>query len=717
MPARLLPVAGRGLRAATRGARRVLVGGAGGGAVALGAIFAIELGAGIDFEMMGVHDAGVQRELIARLGPLLVRQQATVLAFYLALGALLGGGVSAAVALWRRALGRPAGRSRFAVGAAGALGIEAWRLAVAINHYPQLFAEALYAHGGARRALQVILTDYVPRAALEALGWGALAVLVLGPAATARGRAFLVGVRARLGWRHAVAGAVAVSAALLPLLPSCRGSARAAASGDPPNVLLIAVDSLRADRIGPGHEAVAPHLADLAARGVRFEHAYVTIPRTFPSWVTLLSGRWPVHHQIRHMFPNAADRAAVKGLLPSVLRARGFATAVVSDFSGEIFSRLDAGFDRRSVPFFDLKTIVSQAGLNLHPALTPWAASAVGHRVATSLAAAPDNADPDRLADRVIDTIADESRRGPFFVTAFFSTPHFPYAAPDPYYRRFTARDYTGRFRYHKPVAALGTSDGTMTAADEAQVRGLYDGSVAAVDDAVGRILDDLRRRGLAERTVVVLLADHGEDLYEDGRGMGHGEHLRGDHMLHIPLVVLDPVHRFPPHAVPGIVRDVDLAPTVAGLVGATMEHPDGVDLAPLLRGDKPSLGLEAYSETGLWLTPDGPGFEPDERLPYPALPDLVTVAPDDDIVIAPALRELVVVAKHRALRTERWKLTYQPTRTGVRWGLYDLAADPDDKTDVAAQHPAELGALQKKLLGWMAADGSRVEAGFVVPR
>src|SRR5207253_886150 len=82
---------------------------------------------------------------------------------------------------------------------AGVLLIEGWRLGVAVIRYPQLFDEALYAHGGARRALQLLLTDHVPRLALELVGWAALAPLFLGPAATGRGRAWVAALRAALG--------------------------------------------------------------------------------------------------------------------------------------------------------------------------------------------------------------------------------------------------------------------------------------------------------------------------------------------------------------------------------------------------------------------------------------------------------------------------------------------------------------------------------------
>jgi arylsulfatase A-like enzyme len=696
------------------------------------ALFLVELATVAHLQMMGVHDEGLQRTLVGRFGRYLVLQQLEILAVYLAVGLVLGVVGAMALALWDRVLAR---RSRAPLRWLGVLWftflVETWRLAITTVRYPQLFAEALYDKGGARRNLQLLLTDYVPQALLIAVGWLLLAAFLVGPALMRRGRraiarqAQLAVERARAQRRRWIlAGSVgAASMALAVPLMLHRNTARAGESAPaavrqepPPNVLILAVDSLRADRVGPEHADVAPHLAALSVGSVQFDAAHVTIPRTFPSWVTLLSGRWPAHHGVRHMFPPASERAAVGPLLPSAMAARGLHTSVVSDFSGEIFSRLDAGFADREVPRFDMRVVLSQAGFNLHPAIAPYLASRLGHRVFPGLAAAPENADPDRLADQVIETIDRASRRGPFFVTAFFSTPHFPYAAPDPFYRRFTRHDYAGRFRYHKPVEALGNRDGSLSPEDRDQIRGLYDGSVAAVDDAIGRVLAALADRGLDQRTIIVVLADHGENLYEDGVGMGHGEHLQGDAALHIPFVVKDPIHKFKPHRVPGIVRDVDVAPTLASLVGARLPGTDGVDLTPLLRGERESLGLEAFAETELWLVPDGPGFRPDERLPYPPLPALVTLAPDDDIVLDPALHELTIAAKHRALRTDRWKILYRPTRSGVRWSLYDLEHDPDERHDIASQQPEIAAELRERLYSWMQLDGSTVEAGFVIP-
>ena len=121
----------------------------------------------------------------------------------------------------------------------------------------------------------------------------------------------------------------------------------------------------------------------------------------------------------------------------------------------------------------------------------------------------------------------------------FFSTAHFPYAAPSPFYGRYTDASYRGRYKYDKPVG-LG-AEAPADARDEKQVRGLYDGAVTAIDDAAQRVLDALEADGIAKNTIVVVTGDHGETLYNHGHGQGHGDHLFGDEGTHVPLVVFDP--------------------------------------------------------------------------------------------------------------------------------------------------------------------------------
>ena len=124
-----------------------------------------------------------------------------------------------------------------------------------------------------------------------------------------------------------------------------------------------------------------------------------------------------------------------------------------------------------------------------------------------------------------------------------------------------------------------------MTAEDVQQIRGLFDGAVASVDDAMARILAELDARGLRERTIIVVTADHGETIFDNEHGQGHGDHLFGDEATHVPLLIIDPRHAIGRRD-DRIVRDVDVAATLYALTDtAPPADLDGVSLAPALDG------------------------------------------------------------------------------------------------------------------------------------
>lgn len=703
-------------RAIARVFRRALGSGPGAGAVALALFFGLDfIGATLDF--MGFSDEKATSLILHRYGAQIARDQLKILATYVVMGALFGG-VGALLGAFRDRVRHcvPSMQRRVLRGIIGALVGHAYLFTRSIVHYPQLYSEAFYDRGGVRRAAMVWLTEHATSRVLDVL-LGAMIVLAVAlPLTTRAGRAL---ARRWLEQMPRVRAMRWATAALLVLVVGVVGMAahrRAAAQpARRPNILILAVDSLRADRVfGAETRTRFPTLAAMAERGVRFREAHVTVPRTFPSFVTLLTGRYPHHHGIRHMFPSAAQRAAIGPALPSALHAAGYRTSVISDYAGEIFSRTPMGFDHVDVPYFDMKTIVALRGLQVHPNVLPYATSGIGRRLFPAVNAMPELSDPARLADRAIAEL-ESARSQPLFLTVFFSAAHFPYASPDPYYRRYGSRDYGGPYRYQKPPLAPAPA----TDDERRQIRALYDGAVAATDAAIARILQRLNRDGLADDTIVVLLADHGENLYDlPERGMGHGDHLRGSAADHVPWVWIDPHDHLTPHDVPGLVRDVDFAPTLAHLVGVATPPTDGVDLAPLLRGERSTLDLEAFQETELWFVANGPGFSPDERLPYPTITGVTDLAPDDDVFLRPEWQDTVIVAKHRAIRTDRWKLLYRPTRSGVRWSLYDLAMDPDERTDVLAQHSDVARTLRDKLHRWMLSDTRMTLRGdFLVPR
>jgi arylsulfatase A-like enzyme len=605
----------------------------------------------------------------------------------------------------------------------------------AMARAPQLYAGAFYARGGLLRTIQVVVTDVLGTSGVVLVATLLLALFLAGPRAQwsrwpgRLRRAFLPAAVAT-----AVAAVVA-NAEKLPRIaeiptaiaapapePASSAPAPAPASTRRPNILILAADSLRADRLEP---RTMPRLTSLAAAGARFDRTYVSLPRTFPSWVTLLTGRHPHHHGIRSMFPRWEERAKDFDALPSHLARAGWRTMVVSDYAGDIFGRVDLGWNDVAAPTFDFRELVRQRALERETPLLPFLHSHTGRKFFPVMRELNHAADPDMLADDAIALLDRAGAKGkdgkvaPFFMTVFFSTAHFPYAAPAPYYGKFTRPGYRGRFKYHKPVG-LG-QEAAPDDDDVAQVRALYDGAVLGIDDACGRILDALAKNGVADNTIVVVLADHGETLYDHGHGQGHGDHLFGDEGTHIPLVVYDPQRpasrgRRDVH----VARDVDVAPTLYELAG--VEPPadlDGRSLAPAMDGRTLPPAF-AYAETDLWFTETIPALPPELRLPYPDISRVTEIdaAHGDELVLDSEVRPLTIVAKHRMVRDERFKLIYIPTRTGVKYMLYDTVTDPAETRDVASEHPAEVTRLQGELAAWMQRDPAMtMKSGYLVPR
>jgi arylsulfatase A-like enzyme len=602
---------------------------------------------------------------------------------------------------------------------------------------PQLYAARWYGKGGLARTTQVLATDVLgPRGVvLLAVAVGVFYMKPARIAALAReARAGLLPLLTKAARKAAppalllLVGALAFRsierprAALAAPPPGVRGltnsagpSANAAppSTTRPPNILILAADSLRDDRLEP---RVAPNLSRLAARGARFERAYVSIPRTFPSWVTILSGRHSHHHGIRSMFPTWEERAHDFDALPARLAAAGYTTGVVSDYAGDIFGRIELGFARVDTPSFDFRQLIRQRALERETPLLPLLHSHLGRRLFPVMRELNDAADPMLLADDVASALH-AMKDKPFFLTVFFSTAHFPYAAPAPFYAKYTDPAYRGRFKYHKPVGLAG-DDAPPDAADIAQIQALYDGSVSAVDAAAGRVLAALEREGLAENTIVVVTSDHGETLYDHGHGQGHGDHLFGDEGTHVPLVVYDPRGGAKPGVrEKGIVRDVDLAPTLYDLAGVQKPADlDGRSRAPARAGAAVEPRF-AYAESELWFTEEIPGLAPDMRLPYPGIMALTELDSrhNAEIVQRRDLLAVTRLARHRMIRDERWKLVYVPTRKGVKYMLFDGA---DETHDVASANAGEVNRLRAELWKWMLQDPLMEQKdGYLVPR
>ena len=313
---------------------------------------------------------------------------------------------------------------------------------------------------------------------------------------------------------------LAIAAAALVTAMACQRRERPTAPGEPAtSVLLITVDTLRADALGAYGRADAhtPWMDRLAAGGVRFDDAHAHNVVTLPSHANILSGRYPTEHGVRD---NAGFRFPSRGeTLATRLRAAGYRTgAFVSAFPLASRFGLAAGFDVYDDSFVDAEA---------RPAFLEQ------ERRGTETVA---------LARKWLDEAGDRSS----FAWVHVYEPHFPYRPAEPF---------------------------------ASQLHGdAYQAEVAAADAALGPLLEPILAAGDRGRALVVLTADHGESLGEHGEAT-HGI-FAYEATLKVPLILYQP-RRLAPRVVSTPARHVDIVPTV--LDALSLPLPDGLPGRSLL--------------------------------------------------------------------------------------------------------------------------------------
>ncbi|MGE0360593.1 MAG: sulfatase-like hydrolase/transferase [Vicinamibacterales bacterium] len=376
----------------------------------------------------------------------------------------------------------------------------------------------------------------------------------------------------------------------------------------PRHVLLVTLDTLRADRVGAyGYTAAqTPVLDALAARGARFAAATTTTPLTLSAHTSLFTGTWPTAHGVRDNTGFYVDESVQT--LAETLKARGYRTggfvgAFVLDRRWGIAQGFDTYFDD-----FDLSEDVGP-GLD-----------AIQRRGS-------------EVVDRALAWLGQPSD-APSFAWVHLYDPHTPYDAPAEFAARFPA-----------------TRDGA------------YDAEVAYTDAQVGRLIAALDASGRRDDTLVVVLADHGEQLGQH-QEQSHGFFVY-DASVQVPLIVAGP--GVTPRVVSDQVRIVDVMPTVLDLLG--VERPaaiQGTSLRPALDGQRQEL--LAFSES--WYP----------RFHY-------------------GWSEL------QAVRDGAFKFILAPRRE-----LYDITKDPGETANLAASDPARADRMERALRA-LVAQTTRAEA------
>lgn len=483
-------------------------------------------------------------------------------------------------------------------------------------------------------------------------------------------------------------------------------------TNDALNVLMIGADTLRADRLGiEGYRrALTPAIDAAAARGIYLSRCFIPCGRTAPSLASLLTGSWPHSHGIRDNFALPSDMSAAVPSLAESLANAGYETVAISDWAGADLGKYPFGFERRILPGdqWNIKYLIRQGPKDIRLFLSLFTHSRFGKRFLPELyylAGIPMTDEIGRETRRVISACA--ANRRPFFINAFLSTTHAPFASEYPYYTMFAGRDYAGPSKFvmglmNDPFEIIKQQRHTVAEFDLDQIHALYDGCVRRFDDEVRRLLEHLDACGLRDQTIVVIYSDHGIEFFERD-SWGQGNSVVVDGSSRIPVVICDP-RRERPVRVDEVTRSIDLAPTLLDLLGLPVpERMEGVSLRDRFDGDVARLERLAFAETGIWFTRI-PGL-PQQHLHYPELPLLLEI-PDKvqgTLSVKPEYRDLIVRAKDRAVRSDRWKLVYMPMESGTpRLLLFDLLTDPDCLHDVAADHPRECAALAGALFRWI---------------
>jgi arylsulfatase A-like enzyme len=442
-----------------------------------------------------------------------------------------------------------------------------------------------------------------------------------------------------------------------------------------PNVLLITIDTLRADRISAAGYArkTTPNLDRLTAEGLLFTHAETPRAKTTPAIASLMTGLYPHDHGARDLLTPLEDRIP---LLSESFRRAGYSTgAIVGNYVlQDRFSGLKRGFDswcedlpqKQGVPPDDVPQRTARS-------LTDGALAELG--------------------------LAGEGK--PWFLWLHYMDPHGLYDPP-PEHRVFH-RDVpdpipddpgpTAGEIQRFTVAGYNVPPGCRTAdgrVDAAAVRDLYDGEVHYADAEIGRLLDALRSRGQLEKTLVLVCADHGESLGEHRTWFEHGRDAY-ETTCRVPLIVRFPASMQPkprPGARDGDLSLADLAPTLVDLL----------DLPPLQSALK-SDWVRGVSRKAL--------FAADDLSAHPVFAEKVDRAERSGAV------------QSKAVRLSDWKLIRRYTQlfepdtprdkrlVVLSEELYDLARDPGETRNLISDPPsgAPLARLQAELLVFAAAD------------
>lgn len=341
-----------------------------------------------------------------------------------------------------------------------------------------------------------------------------------------------------------------------------------------PNVILISVDTLRADHLGCyGYERpTSPTIDLLARRGVRFDQVFSQSSWTVPSHLSLLTSRYPHSHGVE------TDEQRLPDDVTTLAEALGQAGYFTSAFISWVYVSDRYGFGQ---------------GFDEYHELLPREDEVTSSTEASIKASA--------FVDRVVEW-ADLGPRQPFFLFLHLFDPHINYEPPAPFDEMFGTPlpgKREGTFEYlRRYIKGVHHEPERIPTDRLAGALGLYDGEIRFTDHELGRLLIALGDRGLLDNSVVVFTSDHGEEFDDHGSMEGHQWTLY-DEVLHIPLIMVFPHDRFAGRTVQAVAQSIDVAPTILDFLDLDIPAEfQGRSLMPLLERGAAEVGPRmAFSE------------------------------------------------------------------------------------------------------------------------
>jgi len=375
-----------------------------------------------------------------------------------------------------------------------------------------------------------------------------------------------------------------------------------------PNVIVLTIDTLRADHLGCyGYERdTSPNIDALVARGALFEDVVSAAPWTLPSYGTLFTGRFPAAHRagvrprLDVMWGTHANGDPLEASsLPSARQTKKLAPKLVTLAE----ALRDQGY--RTASLFNNPFLHPTRGIDQGFERYAWYQHTANDGVDEAL--------------RWIE----EQHGVPFFLFLHLMDPHIPYAPPSPFDEKFSGKKLDELTDYPWTLGELRARP--KPEAYKEILIDMYDGEIAYTDAQIGRFVDELEARGLMENTILILHSDHGEEFWEHG-GFEHGHSLHRE-LLHVPLAIVYPPRIPAGKRVPARVRTIDVFPTLLDLLGLEPEIAelekgrltgDGAtlnarSLLPWVDGER-SDDLDTFSEAMLYGPPDAAWWEQKAR-------------------------------------------------------------------------------------------------------